>query len=130
MTSNKTSTTHIQMQSNPLAATRNTLISATHELKRTGRKVKKTGARTNPYASTTQATQMQRVTHTQTQTKPRTTTCNKSILARHEIPQKDAWRKKVGTTTTQRQAQHTSHKCSMSRIPQRRPNRSQQPATK
>ena len=76
----------------------------------------KTGARTSPCASTTNATQMQHVTHTQTQTKPLTTTCNKSLSARHEIPQKDATRKSVGTTTSPkintthaRQMQHVPH---------------------
>ena len=87
------------MQTRPLTTANNKFISANlRSTKNAGRK--KTGTTTSPRTSTTQAEPMQHVTHTQIQTKLRTSTCDKLISAKQEMQKRDAARKKVGTATS------------------------------
>ena len=96
---NATCHAHTQMQK-PLTTTCNKLMPARHEIQKMDAGRKKVGTATSPRTSTTTATQMQHVTHTQMQTNLLNTTCNKFVLARHEIQKMAATRKKVGTATS------------------------------
>ena len=70
---------------------------------------KKVGTASSPRTSITQATQIQHATHTQMQTKPLTTTCNKFIAARHDIPQKGREKKKSWNRVQPKNKRNTRH---------------------
>ena len=73
-------------------------------------KSNKNRAAIHPIASITQAIQIQHVPHTEFQTTPLTTICNKLISTSYEIPNKYTRR-----TNRRLQAQHKPHECNMSR---------------
>ena len=68
----------------------------------------KVGTATSPRASTTHATQIQHVTHTQMHTKSLTTTCKNFISARNEIQQKMTRGEENGARTPQAEQMHNS----------------------